>query len=90
LFKAGASSYNALVTDVDLGGRLSGWDIARAIRETNPAFPIVYITGAAADEWISQAVPNSVLVQKPFRPRQIVTAISQLLEAAKPTAPTSE
>jgi len=90
LFKAGVEHYDVLVTDVHLSGRLSGWDVARAMREINPVFPVVYITGAAADEWISEAVPNSVLVQKPFRLRQIVTAISQLLEAAKPTAPTSE
>jgi DNA-binding response OmpR family regulator len=56
----------------------------RAAREINATFPIVYMTGAAADEWASKGVPNSVLLSKPFAPAQLVTAVSQLLNAAAP------
>jgi len=87
LFKSGLKNYNALVTDVTLKGRLNGWDIARRIREINPVFPVVYMTGAAADEWASQGVPNSILLTKPFAPAQLITAIAQLLNAAQPPAP---
>jgi DNA-binding response OmpR family regulator len=87
LFKSGLKNYNALVTDVNLKGRLSGWDVARQIREINPVFPVVYVTGAAADEWASQGVPNSILLAKPFAPAQLVTAVAQLLNAAPPPAP---
>jgi DNA-binding response OmpR family regulator len=87
LFKSGLKNYNALVTDVNLKGRLSGWDVARQIREINPVFPVVYMTGAAADEWASQGVPNSILLAKPFAPAQLVTAVAQLLNAAQPPAP---
>src|SRR5437016_11048239 len=87
LFKSGLKTYKALVTDVNLKGRLSGWEIARQIREIDPAFPIVYTTGAAADEWASQGVPNSILLNKPFAPAQLVTAVSQLLNAAQPPSP---
>jgi DNA-binding response OmpR family regulator len=82
LFKGGSKNYKALVTDVSLKGRLSGWEVARQIREKDPAFPVVYLTGAAADEWASQGVPNSNLLQKPFSPAQLVTAVSQLLNSA--------
>jgi hypothetical protein len=58
---------------------------ARQIREIDPAFPIVYITGAAADEWGSQGVPNSILLEKPFAPAQLVTAVSQLLNSGGTT-----
>ena len=44
-------------------------------------FPIVYMTGAAAEQWPSHGVPNSILLGKPFAPAQLVTAISQLLNA---------
>ena len=47
-------------------------------------FPVVYMTGAAADEWASQGVPNSILLQKPFAPAQLVTAVSQLLNTGSP------
>jgi hypothetical protein len=39
----------------------------------------VYMTGAAAEAWAIQGVPNSILLRKPFAPAQIVTAVSQLL-----------
>lgn len=55
-------------------------------REINPDMCVVYTTGAAADQWLSQGVPNSVLISKPFAPAQIVTAISQLLNQT-PLAP---
>jgi DNA-binding response OmpR family regulator len=87
LFKSGLKTYKLLVTDVNLKGRLSGWDIARQIREIDPVFPIIYTTGAAADEWASHGVPNSVLLTKPFAAAQLVTAVSQLLNAAPPPAP---
>jgi DNA-binding response OmpR family regulator len=75
-----AKNYKALVTDVDLGyGQLNGWDVARRIREKEPAFPVVYVTGATAADWASQGVPNSILIQKPFAPAQLATAISNLL-----------
>jgi DNA-binding response OmpR family regulator len=79
LFRSGAKSYKALVTDVNLKGKMNGWDIARQIREVDPVFPVIYITGAAAGQWASRGVPNSVLLEKPFAPAQLVTAVSQLL-----------
>src|SRR4051812_28236983 len=62
LFKGGTKNYKALVADVSLKGRLSGWDVAKLIRERDPAFPIVYMTGGAADQWPSRGVPNSILL----------------------------
>ena len=79
LFKGGSKNYKALVTDVSLKGSLSGWEAARQIREKDPAFPVVYMTGAAADEWASQGVPNSILLQKPFAPAQLLDAIDKSL-----------
>jgi DNA-binding response OmpR family regulator len=76
--------FRALLTDVDLRGELTGWDVARRAREIFPNMPVVYMTGAAADQWPSHGVPNSVLLQKPFAPAQVVTAISQLLNQAPP------
>jgi len=79
LFRGKVAEYNALVTDVNLKGRLSGWEIARQIREIAADFPVVYITGGSADQWTSQGVPNSILLQKPFAAAQLLTAISSLL-----------
>jgi DNA-binding response OmpR family regulator len=84
LFRGKVADYKVLVTDVNLKGALSGWEVARQIRETAADFPVVYMTGAAADQWTSHGVPNSILLQKPFAPAQLVTAVSQLLNAVPP------
>jgi CheY-like chemotaxis protein len=72
------------VTDINLRGRLDGWEVARVARGIDPAFPLVYMTGGAADDWASKGVPNSILLNKPFAPAQLVTAVSQLLDAGTP------
>jgi DNA-binding response OmpR family regulator len=41
LFRSGVKSYRALVTDVSLMGTLSGWELARQVREKEPTFPII-------------------------------------------------
>jgi DNA-binding response OmpR family regulator len=43
------------------------------------------MTGAAADQWASHGVPNSILLTKPFAPAQLVTAISNLLNSTTAT-----
>jgi DNA-binding response OmpR family regulator len=87
LLKGNKGKYRALVTDINLGGRIDGWEIAQQAREIDPAFPIVYMSGAHADDWSSKGVPNSIMLAKPFAPAQLVTAVSQLLNAGTP--PTS-
>ncbi len=77
--KSGIYEFRALVTDVNLKGATSGWDLARLTRERDPAFPVIYMTGTAAEEWARLGVPNSILLTKPFAPAQLVTAVSQLL-----------
>lgn len=84
LLQSDPTKYRALLTDIHLKGTLTGWDVAKRARELNPEIPVVYMTGAAANEWPSHGVPNSVLLNKPFAPAQIVTAVSQLLNQMPP------
>ena len=83
---SGVVKYRALVTDVQLEGKMSGWELARKVREIDPAFPVIYMTGVAGDDWASQGVPESILLQKPFAPAQLVTAVSQLLNVTSRSA----
>jgi DNA-binding response OmpR family regulator len=80
--------YRAIVTDINLVGRLDGWEVARVARETDPVMPVIYMTGTHGEEWPSKGVPNSVLIAKPFAPAQLVTALSNLLNTVPPAAPT--
>ena len=71
LFRGKVADYRALVTDVKLKGSLSGWEVARQIREMAAGFPVVYMTGGGADQWTSHGVPDSILLQKPIAPAQL-------------------
>jgi len=85
LLKHPDGKYRALVTDINLLGRIDGWEIAKQAREMDPAFPIIYMTGAAAEQYASHGVPNSILLTKPFAAAQLVTALSNLLNESSPT-----
>jgi len=83
--------YKALVTDVNLQGGLTGWDVARRVRERERSFPVIYATAAAAEQWASHGVPDSTLLSKPFAPAQLLSAVSRLLniDAAAPHVATA-
>lgn len=76
----------AVVTDINLGGNTSGWDVARHARELKADMPVVYMTGSEGKDWASLGVPNSILISKPFAPSQVLTAVSQLLNAGSTPA----
>ena len=86
LLEGGQAAYRALVIDINLRGSMNGWEAARKARNREPDFPIVYMTAGSGDEWPSQGVPNSILLQKPFAFAQLLTALSQLLNKGTPTA----
>lgn len=68
-----------LVTDIHIGDGPNGWEIARHARDRRPDLAVVYMTGAAADEWPVHGVSDSLLLQKPFTEIQIVTAVCKLV-----------
>ena len=80
------SKYRALVTDISLRGKMDGWEVAQRAREIDPDFPVIYMSGRHAPEWASKGVPNSIMLEKPFAPAQLVTALANLLNTGTPTA----
>jgi len=70
-----------IVTDINIGAGPSGWELGRQARQHNPALAVVYMSGASAVDYPAEGVPGSVMVQKPFAPDQVVTAISTQLIA---------
>ena len=85
LLKGKKGKYRALVTDIELRGKICGWELAQQAREIDPEFPTVYMSGAAAADWPSKGVPNSIMLEKPFAPAQLLTAVSNLLNRSTPT-----
>lgn len=70
-----------LITDVDLGAGISGWELARRARKKWPTLPVVYVSGERRHEWPSEGVPNSLMVDKLLAPTGIVAAMSSLINS---------
>lgn len=79
LFEERGDDCRALVTDVNLGGKATGWDVARAARVKFPNLPVIYVTGDSSHEWAANGVPDSLLISKPYAPAQIVSGVAELL-----------
>lgn len=79
-----------LVTDIRLGPGLDGWQLARSLRARKPGVAVLYITGDSARQWMAQAVPGSMLLQKPFDAHEVVTAARALLGAGSAGVRTPE
>jgi CheY-like chemotaxis protein len=80
LLETEGSSVRALVTDIDLGARPNGWEVATRARELFPDLPIIYVSGGSSHEWTSKGVPGSILLPKPFAAAQLVVAVSSAMQ----------
>jgi CheY-like chemotaxis protein len=70
---------DVLVTDIKLAGRMNGWEVAHAIRATQPDLPVIYASANASDP--SRRVEGSLFFGKPCDPDQIVEACQRLASA---------
>ena len=67
LLKGHKDKYRALVTDINLRGKMGGWEVVQHARDIDPEFPVVHMSGAAAGDWASKGVPNSIMLSKLLR-----------------------
>ena len=49
-FRDGREKCRVLLTDINLGGGISGWELAQKVRDITPGFPVVYMTSASGPE----------------------------------------
>jgi CheY-like chemotaxis protein len=56
---------DVVITDIQLGDDLTGWDVAEKFRAELPNIPIVYTSGTSGDR--RRSVPGSVFFRKPYR-----------------------
>ncbi len=62
-----------LVTDIRMPGPVDGWTLAERVRDRLPDVGVVYVSGYSSVT--PRNVANSVFLQKPFRPEQLLTAV---------------
>ena len=64
-----------LFTDIQLGGKLTGWDVAEAFREANPKIQVIYASGRYHDG--ERRVSGSTFFTKPYMPSEIFDTIER-------------
>jgi DNA-binding response OmpR family regulator len=69
---------SGLVSDIDLGSRQDGFDLARSARAAYPGLPVVFVSGGAAARHGAEGVEGSVFINKPYHPRQVIEALREL------------
>jgi DNA-binding response OmpR family regulator len=72
----------ALITDIDLGGRIDGWQVAMQARERFPQMPVVYVSGGSSNDWPAHGVPGSAMLVKPYASAQLVVAVSTVMQTS--------
>ena len=73
----GERRIDVLMTDIQLAGYLSGWDVADAFRAAQPEMPVIYASGNVIDQ--SRAVANSLFFGKPYKTAEILDACCRFI-----------
>ena len=67
---------DVVLTDIQLAGAMTGWDVAHAARTAKPYLPVIYASANASDPL--NRVEGSLFFGKPYDPEQIVEACQRL------------
>jgi CheY-like chemotaxis protein len=70
------STPDLLVTDIRLGGAMTGWDLAETCRAARPAIKVIYASANPAIE--SRFVSGSRFMEKPSRMDELVALSNRL------------
>ncbi len=66
-----------LVTDIRLGGRIDGWDVAEACRKSWPQIPVVYVSANPIVE--KRRVSDSAFLSKPVEVDHLIVTCRKLM-----------
>lgn len=76
----GGGKIDILFTDIQLAGRLNGWDVANQLRALQPDLPIIYTSANSRDH--SRKVPGSIFFDKPYDSAAVIAACDALVAPA--------
>lgn len=82
---ATAGSYDAIFLDINMGGSRKGIEIARGIKDHDPAVNIIFCTGYSEFTGDAMALHASGYIMKPVTPEKIGKELSDLRYKDKPT-----
>ena len=67
---------HVLITDIELDGSGSGWDVAEAFRARWRSVPVIYVSGNTNDR--ARAVSDSLFFNKPYQSSEVIAACQKL------------
>ena len=68
---------DVLVTDIRLGGGLSGFDLAEVARAKHPEVGVILISGTHLEDMRHRLQRREIFLEKPFQPEALAAAIRQ-------------
>ena len=71
-----AGMIDMVFTDINLGGSVSGWDVAECFRRQRPDIPLLYMSGERIDH--GRCAPGSVFVAKPLQHSDVLSVCQRL------------
>ena len=77
-------SFAAIVTDINLGAGVTGFDIARRARSLNDEIKVIYISGQGPHSK-QFSVDAALMIDKPFRPSDLAEQIAVLVHGVART-----
>ena len=76
VYSKSAIMIDMVLTDINLGGSVSGWDVAECFRRERPDIPLLYMSGERIDH--ERCAPGSVFVAKPLQHSDVLNACQRL------------
>lgn len=74
--------FDAVLTDILLGGGMDGWTLQRQVTARWPALPVITMSGYTPSEpGRSVDEPQVPTLHKPFRPREVLAVLDRVLAA---------
>jgi DNA-binding response OmpR family regulator len=74
-----SSDFAAIVTDVNLASSMNGIEVAHLVRQHHARAAIILMTGASARDVAACAPEGAIVLEKPFRPTEVLDALERLL-----------
>lgn len=78
--------FDLVVTDIVMPGDLQGTHLAKALRETHPSLPFVFMSGYASEATVhgNGLKPDDIRLMKPVPKVDLMNAVSDLLGRERP------
>jgi CheY-like chemotaxis protein len=87
------SLYDVIIIDLLLPNTLTGQDVMRYLQEQNPAklLPFIVVSASSWQELkgVQADFPETPIIRKPFKSKQLLEAIQRVVSRSKAPLPTS-